>query len=298
MADRHQDRGLPEFLRSLSALERSAWVRQKLKAEPEFEALAHETLKELNARDLADETALALGVRHSVDRGILPAAAPAISWRGLIVGARTPESVAREVDAIVARGGADARLVAVAGNSGVGKGTTVSALAALNEKYVTWSNGDVFRFIAFLALAHGSADVESTVRLIANSLIVDQDRGVLSTTDGVSLTDVGRSVLHGAKISSLVPAVARFAQGEVINLLASAAASMERGRVLIVEGRRITLEYAGPDIAVELKHGSQWVLAERRAAQRIADAVVENMSSDRLALMIDRLSDVSPTRPG
>ncbi len=286
---------LEHILSRLEPAVRSEWVISRLRRNSDFEDLCLEVESELLARDQADEVLLATGVEYAMQNGELPAKPAEISWTQLSIDGKNPDEVAREVDALAHRYTKEVRVIAISGMSGVGKGTTVAALTRLDPWYTSWSNGDVFRFIAWLVQKSGenageTSVLEAAVRRIGQHLQVRPGVGVMHAVDGVARAEVADSELRGAEISAVVPLVARFAQGIVIRLLQSALASAPLGSIILIEGRRTTLQFAKPDLGVELVCTDRSVLSIRRAGQRIADAILDGRPPERLLGLVRHLS--------
>jgi cytidylate kinase len=272
-----------EKLESLSSVERTREIISLLGDSPSFGKAALEANAALVRRDRLDEHALAEGVEYAQHNGILPCGKANHTWHPVTVDCLSPIEVAREIDNMAHQDRRLPEAIAVSGLSGIGKGTTVDALAGLRPNYWTWSNGDVFRFITYLVLSGEATDMEDPdhlarrARRVAESVSYQPQQGIVGTTNGgpVSLCDTPSPELRSIEVSSTVPTVARYTQGHVIRLANAALEAQPAGACMLIEGRKTTLDFVGADLRVELQMSDRASLGARRVAQRLAELLME-----------------------
>jgi hypothetical protein len=86
------------------------------------------------------------------------------------------------------------------------------------------------------------------------------------------VSDVQNTLLKGPKVSSNIPTVAQFTQGEVILFAAQAIDTMvsnEENLVVLLEGREQTVNYVRSPHRFTLVLSDESLIGKRRAAQRV-----------------------------
>lgn len=182
------------------------------------------------------------------------------------------------------------------------KGTTVSILRQKMEQeqgktVVTWSNGNIFRAVTLLSVTWWEQQQPSSPDATTPALDPDQvltkenlasfmsmlSFGKHPTTGqydthikGLGLdyyvSDVQNTLLKGPKVSSNIPTVAQFTQGEVILFAAQAIDTMvsnEENLVVLLEGREQTVNYVRSPHRFTLVLSDESLIGKRRAAQRV-----------------------------
>ena len=95
--------------------------------------------------------------------------------------------------------------------------------------------------------------------------------GIEAMVSAIKNTD-----LKGPKVSKNIPTVAEQTQGEVVKFAAAAATKMgEDGLIVLLEGREATVNYIPSPYRYTLTMSDTAVLGQRRAAQRVAAAVLK-----------------------
>ena len=122
-----------------------------------FASFAAKETSQILERDSEDAEKLAAGIRQAVARGVLPANPPVEPLTSIDVLGKDVDTVCSVMISKLGDAPSDGCVMVLSGLSGTGKGTTVAALQAALPRAVTWSNGNVFRALTFLALEHCEA---------------------------------------------------------------------------------------------------------------------------------------------
>ena len=92
------------------------------------------------------------------------------------------------------------------------------------------------------------------------------------------VSQVANTTLKEPKVSKNIPTVAERTQGEVVTFAAAAAKKMgDDGLVVLLEGREATVNYIPSPYRYTLTMSDRAVLGQRRAAQRLAAAVLKDV---------------------
>jgi len=254
---------------------------------PLFRKIAREELALLNRRDEEDAYKLDQGIEYALARGILtPRSGDAPSWMSLAVDGKTPREIFGELQ-LMLKGEAGGSVIALCGDSGVGKGTLVQLMLDEIGGTVTWSNGDMFRLLCLLTLREEPEIESRKERLegidysaLAGSVEITGEGVFLRDSGGlVPLEDLKNGVLKQTAINRLLPHMARFTQGQVINLT-NRYLELNRKSTVLIEGRKQTLNFLKADRRFELIMVNREILGARRAAQKIAARLKEEKYAD------------------
>ena len=245
-------------------------------------------------RDEEDAEKLQKGVDASVAAGVLPKLNPPPTYQVIDVLGKTPDDVC---DAILKHMGDAANkggVVVLCCLSGTGKGTTVSRLQARlgPGKTKTWSNGDVFRSLTLLAATWREKNYNPAWDKALTPTRVAEFMGMLEFGKfegawdirvrglGVDalVSKVKNTTLKAPLVAKNIPTVAERTQGEVVTFAAAAAKKMgDDGLVVLLEGREATVNYIPSPYRYTLTMSDRAVLGQRRAAQRLAAAVLKDV---------------------
>ena len=200
-------------------------------------------------------------------------------------------------------------VVVLCGLSGTGKGTTVSRLEERLPagKTTGWSNGNVFRSLTLLAATwcekEGLEAFDAAKALTTENLASFMGMLTFDKFDGVwdikisglgieaMVSAIKNTDLKGPKVSANIPTVAEQTQGEVVKFAADAATKMGAdGLIVLLEGREATVNYIPSPYRYTLTMSDTVVLGQRRAAQRVAAAVLkecgETTDADAIAASV------------
>eukprot|EP00986_Skeletonema_menzelii_P018659 scaffold26675_cov182-Skeletonema_menzelii.AAC.1 len=226
------------------------------------------------------------------------------------------------------KGAAGGGVVVICGLSGTGKGTTVSTLQQKLEsdegkQVVCWSNGNIFRSVTLLAAtwceqqqqqqqqhadeSNGGGDDDGDITKALTKENLAEFMTMLSFgkfKDGkydtricglgldCLVSEVQNTELKGPKVSKNIPTVAEVTQGEVILFAAEAIRQMgEDGIFVLLEGREQTVNYVRTPLRFTLTLSDLSLIGKRRAAQRLAagvlDEVKEGASVEEIEVALD-----------
>lgn len=254
---------------------------------PLFKEKADHELALLKKRDEEDAYKLDQGIEFALAKGVLkPLSEDGVSWNSLGTQGKTPEEIFDDLKARLPHSG-PGTVIALCGDSGVGKGTLVQLMLARIPGTVTWSNGDMFRLLTYLTLEADPGIESHPERLesmdfsaLASAVSLTGEGVSLDMPDGpTSLEQLKNGVLKQTSINRFLPTVARFTQGEVINLT-NGYLELNQSKTILLEGRKQTLSYLKADYRYELVMESKEVLGARRAAQKIAAYLAQKSDSD------------------
>mmetsp|Transcript_5032 Transcript_5032/g.15804 ORF Transcript_5032/g.15804 Transcript_5032/m.15804 type:complete len:321 (-) Transcript_5032:370-1332(-) len=273
----------------------TAALIERLSGEPWFEAFARAEGEAILARDAEDAEKLEAGIAQSVARGVLRKRAFEPQYTEIDVLGKTPDQVC---DVILAKVPVErGAVVVLCGLSGTGKGTTVATLQRRLAKAARWSNGDCFRALTWLACTwceqHGVTDVAEAltpenvatfVRMLSFEKTREGSWDLRVHGLGISarVSQVANTALKAPRISRNVPTVSHKAQGEVVLFANEAVAKLKNaGRVVLLEGRRATVNYIDSPFRFVLTISDTDLLGKRRAAQRLAAALLDHFRDKR-----------------
>lgn len=272
-----------------------------------FQILAETEANDIVVRDRQDAEKLAQGVRLAIEKGALKDILPQ-PYKKIRVQGKSANEVADEI--IKDLGPAkDAGCIAIlVGLSGTGKGTTISKLMRKLPNACSWSNGNCFRALTLLAVQYctlqgGNFDEKvltpSNLRTWTDMLEFGMFRGRYDIKiKGLGIdefvSDIANTKLRGPEVSRNIPMVARVTQGEVVAFAANACKVMgEGGNVVLLEGREQTLDHIPSPFRYCLTMDDIEVIGRRRAAQRVAGAVLAQLNRDMERLLINHLSQIA-----
>ena len=274
----------------------SAAIISLLEEDAEFVALSKFEGESIVGRDNEDAEKLQKGVDASIAKGVLPVLNPPPEYLTIDVLGKTPDAVCDVILDHMGSAATTGGVVVLCGLSGTGKGTTVARLEERLPagKTTGWSNGNVFRSLTLLAATwceqQGLAGFDGAKALTPANLAAFM--GMLTfgkfagkwdiKIDGLGISalvsEIKNTDLKGPKVSKNIPTVAEQTQGEVVKFAAGAATQMgDDGLIVLLEGREATVNYIPSKFRYTLTMSDTVVLGQRRAAQRIAAAVLKEM---------------------
>ena len=228
---------------------------------------------------------------------------------------KNPEEVAEDI--LLKVRAEDSKVVVLCGLSGTGKGTTVATLKHKLEsddgkQVVCWSNGNIFRSVTLLAAtwceqhpeeSGGNGDITkaltkdnlaSFVNMLTFGKFKDgkYDTRICGLGLDYLVSEVQNTELKAPKVSKNIPTVAEVTQGEVILFAAEAIRQMgEDGIFVLLEGREQTVNYVRTPLRFTLTLSDMSLIGKRRAAQRLAagvlDEVKEGASVEEIEVALD-----------
>jgi len=263
-----------------------------------FEPLSKKQLDLTVNRDQEDADKLQVGVEQAQADGVLPKN-PEVSQKIMIdVQGKSADQVAEE---IMAKGGLTSEsngIMVLMGLSGTGKGTTVATMKKKIPKAVTWSNGNIFRSITYLAHEYGAVnntDFGEACKEGKADAVLTKERldefmkclefkkdangewdTFITATFGekqISMTvrEKQNTDLKAARIQQTIASVAQLTQGHVVKFASDAAQQMMGdGAMVLVEGREQTLNFMETKLRFELTLSDLNIIGRRQAACKIA----------------------------
>ena len=126
-------------------------------ADPVFAAFAAKETSQILQRDTQDAEKLTQGIAMAVSQSVLPANPPVEPIVQIDVAGQSIDDVVGMISEQLGSASSDGCVLVLSGLSGTGKGTTVSRLQEILPRSVTWSNGNIFRSLTYLALEHCEA---------------------------------------------------------------------------------------------------------------------------------------------
>mmetsp|Transcript_667 Transcript_667/g.1050 ORF Transcript_667/g.1050 Transcript_667/m.1050 type:complete len:427 (+) Transcript_667:66-1346(+) len=278
-------------------------------------------------RDAEDDTKLQKGIDIAKAKGVIDPKFIPEEYIAIDVLGKNPEEVAEEILTTVrssSSSGNKGGVVVICGLSGTGKGTTVSTLQQKLEsdegkQVVCWSNGNIFRSVTLLAATWceqqqqhadesnggGGGDGDITKALTKENLAEfmtmlsfgkfkdgKYDTRICGLGLDCLVSEVQNTELKGPKVSKNIPTVAEVTQGEVILFAAEAIRQMgEDGIFVLLEGREQTVNYVRTPLRFTLTLSDLSLIGKRRAAQRLAagvlDEVKEGASVEEIEVALD-----------
>lgn len=253
---------------------------------PLFSKLSQLELRALLLRDQKDRQTLEAGVEYSITQRHLESLAAIPSYTPIIVDGKSVGTIAEEiVGKIEQDGGLNGNPLIISGLSGVGKGATVNKLREIIPESVVWSNGTIFRLLAWHYLQkYPSVKLEemgdiSSVLLGSTEIHINSRQIDILLQDGngnrVPLSAIQKD-LRSTAVEAFVPEIAGVTQGPVINFTNRNITNLATdGFHPIIEGRVPSTHYVGTNNAhrFELVMQDETVLGERRAAQKVAQCI-------------------------
>ncbi len=256
----------------------------------EFHDLAVAEGSDIIKRDQEDDVKLAKGIQLAVAKGVLPKDSGVSPSTKIDVVGKSADQVAAELLKYLP--GRDGNVIILEGLSGTGKGTTVKKLQSLLPNCVCWSNGNVFRTFTYLVTEHCNANkIEFSPEILTPELLHSigsrlefkkiDGQGFDVVIDGTTRVGlIANTKLKEPVISARVPTVAEKTQGEVVKFAASAVDTLSKaGHNVILEGRFQTLQYIPSPYRFELVIGDVALLGQRRAAQRVMAAALNDLKA-------------------
>lgn len=283
-------------LEGLSDLDKSRRIVDLLDGHAAFEALAHKEGLLLEERDREDGYKLKEGIDIARKKGLIPEEEGEITWARIHVDGKLPGAIFEE---IMRHSSFDkpGTVLAISGDSGVGKGTLVDELLSRIEDSEKWSNGDIFRILTYFALQENpdllrypESLADKDFSAICSRIHIEEEGDIRVELPGglKDLDEIKNNLLKETSINRALPSVARFTQGEVISIVNRYLEKNHR-KQLILEGRKETLNPIHADFRIELKLKDSTVLGKRRAAQKLASFL--DSQSDRSGSLDDLLRD-------
>lgn len=284
-----EDAGLYALLKKQNA-ETSNAVIENFNTDETFLAFSKSEADGIIKRDAEDDEKLAAGIQIALDKGVISKDYVPEDYITIDVKGKTADNVA---DEIISQCGDTGKglVIVLCGLSGTGKGTTVNKLKEKLSNVTTWSNGNVFRSLTYLAAtwceqngcdgfdAEKSLTPENLASFVKMLEFGKFDGKFDTKIEGLGLklmvSEVQNTELKGPKVSSNIPTVAKVTQGEVINFAAGAVKIMgEAGEIVLLEGREQTVNYVRTPFRFTLTMSDPTLIGMRRAAQRIgAEAI-------------------------
>mmetsp|Transcript_115815 Transcript_115815/g.181004 ORF Transcript_115815/g.181004 Transcript_115815/m.181004 type:complete len:377 (+) Transcript_115815:52-1182(+) len=267
----------------------SAAIISKFKHDAQFQKYAKVVTKDIMGRDDEDGVKLQKGIDLALGKKVLPANVVVENIKVISVDGKSPEAVCSEIMAALGDAPSKGCVMTLQGLSGTGKGTTVAKLAELLPKAATWSNGNIFRSLTFLAVTYSTqnkCDLKDalTPELLASfmgMLEFGEFNGKFDTKiEGLGVKYLVSEVQNTKlkEISKFIPTVAEVSQGEVINFVQGALAKMSAaGCNVLVEGREQTLNYIRTPHRFELVLKDTNLIGMRRAAQVIGGTAYSSL---------------------
>lgn len=262
-----------------------------LSANPLFQQLSKFESVSLMQRDIEDEEKLALGIKQAVEEGYLQPVIFKSPYRPINVDDKSVGTIADDImQQLGSPDRAKGNSIVLAGISGIGKGTTVKELSKRIPNSYIWSNGTIFRTIAWQYQEHYPGLPLEQVGNFAEQVLADiyiqfdynRLRIHLKKPESINcITDLQDNIPRSPKLERLVPLVAQRTQGQVINFTKRIIDRLDqKGRCLILEGRKATLDYIPSPYRFELIADDLTVLGKRRAAQKIAEQLPKGFDPD------------------
>lgn len=247
-----------------------------------FIEAAKKESKQIKERDKQDIQKLKEGIHIAIDKGMLKKLDFDPPLKSIIVGSRTPNEIASE---ILENCPVDRQyLLALSGLSGTGKGTVVSILNRKIKNSICWSNGDLFRLLTYMIVKfckNNSLNFdENLLSNLSFSDFVDKiDLQIFNNGYDLIINDNGQKLklsemknreLKKSEVSTRIPSVARYTQGEVIKFSTKLFhILMEKGHTILLEGREPTLANYDTNFRFELVLEDKLLIGKRRASQKI-----------------------------
>jgi len=260
-----------------------------------FELLAEFETKDTAARDQADDEKLQAGIDMAVAKGVLPGGLVPAPYTVIHVEGKSTDQITGEIISALPKG--EGCVMVLVGLSGTGKSTTVARLSQQLPNFVAWSNGNVFRSLTLLSVrwceAQGLPGFDAAAALTPENLA--SFMGMLSfgkhgkesfdiKIEGLGLnvlvSDIANTELKAPAVGKNIPTVANATQGEVVNFVAKAVAMMSaEGKNVLIEGRAATVNHIPTPFRFALTLKDPGVIGQRRAAQRIVAAVLNDFKA-------------------
>lgn len=271
-------KNLKDLVSNLEGVEATQKVSDFLTGTAEFEKISSYELQLLNLRDEEDREKLRKGIQISIANNIIRELSVNPRWTTIFVDNKSPEAICDEILTLVDSTKKGITLT-ICGDSGVGKGTLVNHLEQKLPHCIKWSNGDIFRLITYLVCQQidkkeldetdvSQLDLKKIIELIK---INKENRIYITSKNNILyLDDIKNGLLKEHYININLPTVAKFSQGEVV-FIANSYLKKNENSIVLVEGRKETLNYLNSDYLFELKMENNEKLGRRRASQKILE---------------------------
>ncbi|MCP4177141.1 MAG: hypothetical protein GY756_05180 [bacterium] len=269
-----------------------------LKENTNFNLFAQNESKKIKRRDYEDSQLLKKGIEIALQNG-LKKNNKEKNWIPVNVDNKTPNEVVKGINCIVQL--QPGMILAISGNSGVGKGTIVKTIQSGNNNCLIWSNGDLFRSITYLSRQmYPELIKDKKYNLIPYEDITKSiqisNGGVISIFDKDKLTDINEikiTKLKNRDIENILPEIAMNSQKIVIEKVN---ALFERNTKLIIllEGRKETLNLIQSDFQIELSTSEENIIGKRRAAQKIMAKLYD--SNNQILVLDDIINELNIER--
>eukprot|EP00931_Biecheleriopsis_adriatica_P102154 TRINITY_DN7716_c0_g1_i1.p1 TRINITY_DN7716_c0_g1~~TRINITY_DN7716_c0_g1_i1.p1 ORF type:complete len:740 (-),score=181.12 TRINITY_DN7716_c0_g1_i1:31-2250(-) len=267
-------------------------IISSFKDDPTFHVLSSKEAEAILQRDAEDDEKLAAGIAKAVAKGVLEKDPPVEPTNTINVLGKSADAVAGEIIEKLGQAPKFGCVLVLQGLSGTGKGTTVSKLQASLPRAACWSNGNLFRSLTLLAIAHCE---KQGIALSAEMLTPELLQQLMACLEfgkfngkfdikicgfgfDVLVSEVANTTLKEPRVGKNIPTVAEVTQGEVIKFAAAAADAMRAdGMNVLMEGRAQTLNYIRTRHRFELTLSEPIIIGMRRAAQRMMGSALEAM---------------------
>jgi len=241
---------IKQQLKDLSTLNKTRKIIEILQTMELFEQISKKELELLEQRDQEDGYKLKEGINIALEKGVLSRLDKDPQWIPVAVDGKLPQEILKVImkDISLVKPG---RVIAICGDSGVGKGTLVDALLETIAGSDKWSNGDLFRIFTYLALQQDSDEKKALEKVpsmdftkMAENIILEPDSEIQVLLEGkpVNLDSIKNGLLKETSINRSLPSVARYTQGEVIQIV-NRYLKINQRKHLILEGRKDTLNH-------------------------------------------------------
>jgi len=258
----------------------SASIIAAFKSDATFMKLSKKLSAEIVKRDDEDGEKLQSGIDIAIAKGVLAKDIKVEKMVKVSVTGKTADQVSDEI--IKALGDAPSKgcVMTLQGLSGTGKGTTVAKLKEKLPNAQTWSNGNLFRSLTLLAVTYSEQNRCSLQDALKPEVLASfmkmlefgKFNGKFDVKiEGLGLkyfvNDIEKTVLKESRVGKNIPTIAEVTQGEVVNFVQGALATMAANGVnVLLEGREQTLNYIRTPHRFELVLKDVNIIGMRQAA--------------------------------
>lgn len=285
-------------------------IISRLKHDNRFKQLSRYELESIQCRDKEDADKIKSGIEYSINKNYISPIGKLPQYCPIIADNKTTEEICSDIQKQLKKTNGKKEPLILVGLSGTGKGTTAKALHQHIKQSLLWSNGNIFRIIYWQCLDRGitknkyqqgkitDEDIDATILKILDKVsvqIVNEKIDIICTThDGKNyhIHEIENSILKDPSVESMVEFLAGKTQGHVINFARKSVDTLSKKSMMILEGRKETLNFIPSNNRFELVIRDQSVLGMRRAAQKIADQIeddilnIEDKKLEQIALEI------------